>query len=269
MGKPNRLYILDHGNMHCDLGWLIVQAGLTLATRDDPHLPRQWVECPTHTVLIDHPEGWILWDTTCPRDWETRWAVAGSQELFPYDGVRDDQLFENQLNALGVGIEDIRYVVLSHLHADHAGNARLFKDTGATMLCSKAEYEGAMGFDGPAQGVHIKSDYATLDWTTFDGDEEFVDGVTLVQAPGHTWGTCALKVDLADTGTMLFTSDAVYLKRAWGPPAVGSAVVHDSLAWLRSVEKLRAIAEKSDAKLVFGHDAEQTKTLRFAPHHYE
>jgi len=59
--------------------------------------------------------------------------------------------------------------------------------------------------------------------TESDGDEEFVDGVTLIQAPGHTWGTCSLKVDLPNTGSMIFTSDAVYLKAAWGPPAVGSA----------------------------------------------
>lgn len=268
MSGPRRLYVLHHGNMHCDLGWLIAQGGLTLATRDNPHLPRQWVECPTHTVLIDHPDGWILWDATCPRDWNERWAIAGSQELFPYDDVQEEQYFENQLHRVGVGIDGIKFVAMSHLHADHAGNLGLFKDTDATLLCSKAEYEGAMGFEGPAYGVHIKSDYAHLDWTTTDGDEEFADGVTLIQAPGHTWGTCSLKVDLPNTGTMIFTSDAVYLKAAWGPPAVGGAVVHDSLAWLSSVEKLRHIAERSDASLVFGHDADQIKQLRLAPDAY-
>jgi N-acyl homoserine lactone hydrolase len=268
MGKPTKLHILNHGNMHCDLGWLIAQAGVTLASRDNPTMPRQWVECPTHTAVIEHPDGWILWDTTVPRDWETHWAIAGSQELFPYDDVREDQYFDNQLHGLGIGLEDIKYVVLSHLHADHAGNAKLFKDTGATLMVTQAEYDGAMGFEGDVTGVHIKSDYEDLNWTTVAEDTEIVDGVTLIQAPGHTWGTCALKVDLPNTGTMIFTSDAVYLNAAYGPPSVGPAVVYDSLAWLDSVEKLRGIAEKSNAQLVFGHDAEQMKTLRLAPDAY-
>jgi N-acyl homoserine lactone hydrolase len=35
--------------------------------------------------------------------------------------------------------------------------------------------------------------------------------VTLIEAPGHTPGTMALKVDLADEGPMIFTSDAIYM----------------------------------------------------------
>ena len=55
MKQPRRLFIHNHGNMHCGLGWLIAQAGVTLANRDQKSaLPRQWVECPTHTVPTDH-----------------------------------------------------------------------------------------------------------------------------------------------------------------------------------------------------------------------
>lgn len=265
MAKPRKLFIQNHGNMHCDLGWLIVQGGITLANRDNPYLPRQWVECPTHTVLIDHPDGWILWDTTVPANWDTHWAAPGSNELFPWDEHTEAQVFENSLKNHGLGIEDIKYVIQSHLHADHSGNIRLFKDSDATLICTTKEYDGAMGFDGPYQGVHIKDDYAPFEWTTFDTDTEIADGVTLIQAPGHTWGTCSLKVDLPETGTMIFTSDAVYMSTSFGPPAVGAAVVYDNLAWLDSVEKLRRIQQESNAKMVFGHDAAQMKVLRFGP----
>ncbi|HUZ40618.1 MAG TPA: N-acyl homoserine lactonase family protein [Acidimicrobiales bacterium] len=269
MKKPRRLYIQNHGNMHCDLGWLIAQAGVTLANRDQKSsLARQWVECPSHTVLIDHPDGWILWDTTVPRDWNTHWAGAGSNELFPYDDVKEEQYFDTSLHNMGLGVEDIKYVVQSHLHADHSGYAKHFKDTDATLICTKKEYDGAMGFEGPHFGVHIKADYADLKWTTFDTDQEIAEGVTLIQSPGHTWGTASLKVDLPDTGTMVFTSDAVYMTTSFGPPAVGSAVVNDSLAWLSSVENLRRIQKETDATMIFGHDAQQMKTLRFGPNEF-
>ena len=50
------MHILDHGSMHCDLTWLVLQGDYTLASRSNPTLPRQWVECPTYTVLIEHPD---------------------------------------------------------------------------------------------------------------------------------------------------------------------------------------------------------------------
>ncbi len=269
MKKPLRLYIQNHGNMHCDLGWLIAQAGVTLANRDQKSsLPRQWVECPSHTVLIDHPDGWILWDTTVPRDWNTHWAGAGSNELFPYDDVKEEQYFDNSLHNMGLGVEDIKYVIQSHLHADHSGYVKHFKDTDATLICTQKEYDGAMGFEGPHFGVHIKADYADLKWTTIDTDQEIVKGVTLIQSPGHTWGTASLKVDLPETGTMVFTSDAVYMTTSFGSPAVGSSVVYDSIAWLNSVENLRRIQQETDATMIFGHDAQQMKTLRFGPNEF-
>lgn len=78
----------------------------------------------------------------------------------------------------------------------------------------------------------------------------------------------SLKLDLENDGTKIFTSDAVYLSDSWGPPAVGAAIVWNNLAWLESVDKLRGIADATGAEMIFGHDAEQKKTLRFAPAGY-
>jgi glyoxylase-like metal-dependent hydrolase (beta-lactamase superfamily II) len=75
----------------------------------------------------------------------------------------------------------------------------------------------------------------------------------------------AMKVDLPETGAMIFTSDAVYMGDSYGPPATPAAIVNDLSAWYASVEKLRGLAEKSSATMVFGHDAEQLASLRRAP----
>jgi N-acyl homoserine lactone hydrolase len=72
-------------------------------------------------------------------------------------------------------------------------------------------------------------------------------------------------VDLPETGSMIFTSDAVYMGDSYGPPSTPAAIVNDLAAWYSSVEKVRALAEKSDATVVFGHDAAQLKSLRLAP----
>jgi glyoxylase-like metal-dependent hydrolase (beta-lactamase superfamily II) len=257
-----KMHVIDNGSMHCDLTWLVLQGGFTLATRSEPALPRQWVECPTYTVLIEHPDALILWDTSVPSDWETRWAIAGSQEFFPYDAATADQRFPNALEKRGYDFAAIDILVQSHLHADHTGHLREIADAGARVICSQDEYDGAMGFDGPVQGVHIKSDYEGIAFETIAGDEEIVPGVRLVQAPGHSWGTCALQVDLPRSGTILVTSDAVYRAESWGPPAVGSAIAWSSRAWESSVEKLRKLASRTDARVIFGHDALQMAEMR-------
>ena len=74
-----------------------------------------------------------------------------------------------------------------------------------------------------------------------------------------------MQVDLPDTGTMIFTSDAVYMGDSWGPPATPAAIVNDMEQFYSSVEKLRGIQEQTNATMVFGHDAEQIHQLRVAP----
>jgi glyoxylase-like metal-dependent hydrolase (beta-lactamase superfamily II) len=225
----------------------------------------EWYPCTTHAVLFETPEGTLLWDTSCPRDWETRWVPTGLQEFFPYDQVTDEQYLDARLGQLGVSPEQLDYVVLSHLHFDHAGNVKMFEGTGAKLVCSKPEQDFAFGYEGAFNGAHLRADYDGLDFETVEGDTEFLPGVTLIQAPGHTPGTMAMQVDLPESGTMIFTSDAVYMGDSYGPPATPAAIVNDLSAWYGSVEKVRNLAEKTDATVVFGHDADQLHSMRRAP----
>ena len=260
--------ILDCGAMSIDLTWLLLKPGRTIRSRTQKELPPEWYNPTTHCVLVETPDGRLLWDTSCPRDWETRWAPMGMQEFFPYDHVSEDEYLDSRLHQQGLELNDIDYVVLSHLHFDHAGNARLFGATDAKMICSKKEHDFAFGFDGLFTGGHLKSDYDKLKWETVDGDAELLPGVTLIQVPGHTPGTMAMRVDLPETGTMIFTSDAVFMGDTYGPPTTPGFLINDLAAWYPSVEKIRKLAEETNATLVFGHDSEQMKKLRVAPEAY-
>lgn len=264
-----KLHILSTGVMECDLTWLLLEGGNTIRARADKDKPTPWGEAPTHAVLIEHPEGKVLWDTGVPRDWETRWAPTGFQEFFP---VQEDPAgpgyLDSSLASLEVAPEDIDYLVLSHLHFDHAANARDFDNGKTRIIANDKEIEGAFGIDGVFQGAHLKSDYEGLQIEAVSGDTEILPGISVIETPGHTWGTMSLKVDLPNDGTYIFTSDAVYLGNSWGPPATGAAIVWDNLKWLESVEKLRGIAEESNATVIFGHDADQYRTLKLAPEGY-
>lgn len=265
MAKATRLHVLDCGAMSCDLTWLLLKPGRCLRSRADREKPVEWYPCTTHAVVVETPDGRMLWDTSCPRDWETRWAPTGLQEFFPYDQVTEEQYLDARLAQLGIGAADLDYVVLSHLHVDHAGNVRAFAGAGPRLIVNDKEKEWAFGYEGAFNGAHLKADYEGLEFETVSGDAEFLPGVSFIEAPGHTPGTMAMRVDLAETGTMIFTSDALYMGDSYGPPATPAAIVNDLSAWYASVEKIRHIAEQANATVVFGHDAEQLRSLRRAP----
>jgi glyoxylase-like metal-dependent hydrolase (beta-lactamase superfamily II) len=265
MATANKVSVIPCGAMTADLTWLLIKPGRSITDRNSKDAPAPWVDVPTHCVLVETDEGRILWDTSCPRDWEERWGPTGLHDFFPYDNVSDEEYLDSRLNQMGIGLDQIDYVILSHLHFDHAGNAQMFKNTNAKLVCHEKEKDFAFGFDGLFTGAHLKTDYEGLTFETVSGDMDFLPGVKLIETPGHTVGCMSMQVDLPDTGTMIFTSDAVYMGESYGPPATPAAIVNNLEQFYASVEKLRAIQEETDATMVFGHDAEQIHQLRTAP----
>jgi N-acyl homoserine lactone hydrolase len=72
--------ILDCGAMSLDLTWLVLESGRTIRSRAQKERPPEWYRGSTHCVLVETSEGRMLWDSSCPRDWETRWMPMGMQE---------------------------------------------------------------------------------------------------------------------------------------------------------------------------------------------
>jgi glyoxylase-like metal-dependent hydrolase (beta-lactamase superfamily II) len=75
-------------------------------------------------------------------------------------------------------------------------------------------------------------------------------------------------LDCGSEGPMIFTSDAIYMGDSYGPPATPAAIVNALSQWYASVEKLRGVAEQTNANVIFGHDAEQLWSLRRSPDGY-
>ncbi len=262
-----KVYLQHHGNLHCDLRWLL--NAHAYATKSNPNPATPWYDSPIMTAVIDHPDGRILFDTGTPRDFKKRWP-PGIADSFDHEATRDNEFLDARLKQLGLEPSDFKYVILSHLHYDHAGNLRLFKGTGAKLLAHRAEIKGAMAVTGVFDGAHVKADYVDgFNIEPIDGEVEVVKGVRVLELPGHTWGTMGLMVELT-SGPMILTSDAIYMQKSFGPPPIGSPFNWSTVDWLRSVEKVRQLAEKRHAKLVFGHDKEAVDhTLRLAPAFYE
>ena len=193
--------------------------------------------------------------TGISTEWPTEWLEAW-QQLIDLREITPEVCLLSRLKAAGLGPDDFRYVVVSHLHADHAGGLRLFEDAGAEIVVHEAEYRHVENLREP-QRFWIPTDFALLHDikppTLVAGDEELMRGVRLIHAPGHTPGSMALQVELDHTGSILLAGDALYTHESYGPPPAGSPMNPDPLGWAASVEKLRRIARQHEALVLPGH----------------
>ena len=251
------MYVLDNG--------IIRMPEVTIYTGGSEE---KWIDIPVYSVLIDHPEGLVLFDAACnPEGMLGNWPEAFRQ--FPY--IADEaQLLPNSLERLGYRLEDIRYVVASHLHLDHAGCLKYFPN--AEVIVSEVELRNTMTRyeAGEELGAHLVSDIeswiqADITWKTVseqDGEYPLLDGLTVINlGPGHSWGMLGILVELQDSGSFLLASDALYSARHLGPPPILPAILEDQEGYSRSVQRILKYKETHAARIMYGHDLEQFRGL--------
>jgi N-acyl homoserine lactone hydrolase len=221
-----------------------------------------------HCYLIRHPKGWLLWDTGNAD------AIAAHPEGVSGAGgrliVRMPKTLASQLKELGVDPMEIKYLALSHTHADHTGNANLF--TAATLYMQEAEYDAAFGPDAkkyrfnPATYDKLRGNPVVK----LHGDHDvFGDGsVVIKSAPGHTIGHQALLVRLPKTGPVLLSGDLVHFEDNWVHKRV-PALNFDREQSLRTMQAIEAFLAETKATLWINHDKAQSERIPKAPAYVE
>jgi N-acyl homoserine lactone hydrolase len=209
--------------------------------------------------LIKHSQGWLLWDTGLADG-----VAAMPEGQRPSDARathwRLPKTLAAQIEQLGVKPSDIKYVSVSHSHADHIGNVAMFPQS--MLLVQRAEYD----WPAPA-GPRFKPE---LPVTKLEGDHDvFGDGsVTIIATPGHTPGHQSLLVKLPKTGTLLLSGDAVHFKDNWDNrrvPEINSNKEQSSA----SMQRMADIMAKENAQLWINHDKVQRDGQKLSPDFYE
>ena len=256
-----KVRILDLGVIDSDTNALVALQVRASLNNQSPTL--KFEPFPVWAVLIETQEAKILLDTGIAPDYK-QYQAAAAQENVPYRHT-PEQTIEHQLELCGVKPEEIDYVVMSHLHWDHAGNIGLFKN--AKVIVQRDEMIFALLTTHTVNpfGTYLRRDCdVDANWMLIEGDFQLTKDVKILRAPGHAEGLQCLQLT-TDDGTMLLTSDACYTSKNWGPPARPAGALHDSKAYFQSIEKLRKIAHETNATVIYGHDIEQYNTLKKAP----
>ncbi len=244
-----RMYVLDCGR-------LIAKDQSRWTPGVNAGQPR---ELSNNCYFFQHERGTLLWETGVPD------SVVGQKDgiTSPNGAVvwfREITL-KDQLERLGVKVDDITYVAMSHSHGDHVGNAHAFAKS--KFLMQKPEHEFAMKATpkplDDAQAVEVLA-----------GDRDvFGDGsLTLISTPGHTPGHQSLLVKLPKTGALLLTGDLVHFQYMWDNKVV-PPFNFDKEQSLASIERVTKLIAQHKAQLWIGHDKDITARIDRAPRFYE
>ncbi|HTA99688.1 MAG TPA: N-acyl homoserine lactonase family protein [Bradyrhizobium sp.] len=202
--------------------------------------------------LIKHGDEYMLWDT-------------GHAMTMP--NVAPKVSLVDQLAKADVKPDQIKYVGISHYHADHTGQIDSFPK--ATLLIGAKEWE-AITSPKPAPGVNFKPFES---WIKGDSKVEpqpidkdvFGDGtVIMLRTPGHTPGHSSLLVKLPQMGAVIITGDAVHFRENYDSDGVPS-FNYDRAQTVASIERLKKIAANLKATVVIQHDARDVDKLPAFP----
>jgi N-acyl homoserine lactone hydrolase len=225
------------------------------------------VTIPVPTYLIEHERGLVLFDTGCnPRAATDPEAVYGPLAGAVGFSMTPEQTVDAQIRGLGYRLDDVKYVVPSHLHFDHAGGLYLFPD--ARFYTMHGELQEAYWPPPNARGFFLVEDYLPtrgFDWFELPDDHDlFGDGsVVLLKTPGHTAGGCSLLIRLRNQ-VIILAGDAAHLRE--GIESVNPMPFNvDTRKAAESIYRLRALRESLGARIWVSHDPEDWVEMPHSP----
>ncbi|MHB1164108.1 MAG: N-acyl homoserine lactonase family protein [Candidatus Nanopelagicales bacterium] len=251
-----KIYVMDGGTLTVE--------GSTLVPGTSFGQPKT---IPVQFFLLETSKGYILVDTGNDPDVITDAVAAWGADLAGASNPRMDAVNHpyEQLKLLGLGGDDVKMVIYTHLHHDHCGGARFFP--GALHVVQKAEHRWAFQPDSYFGKPYNQSDFRhdSLRWQLAEGDWCILPGVHLVSTPGHTPGHQSVVLwDAPDCGTVIIAGDAINCRENIEkdiPPGLTS----DTSAAVSSMHRLTALASATDGSLLVSHEAGFFARLPKAP----
>lgn len=163
----------------------------------------------TNCVLLEREGVRVLVETGFGEKWSDK-------ERGLYDMER--RTVVDALREIDVDTGSIAYVVVTHLHFDHAGALTSYGPDGvpvptfpnAEVFVQKTEWEDALANKSTMTRTYLRThlDPMANHVRLVDGTQDILPGIRVRPVPGHTWGQQAVSWRDAD-GALIFPGDVM------------------------------------------------------------
>jgi glyoxylase-like metal-dependent hydrolase (beta-lactamase superfamily II) len=185
-----------------------------------------------------------------------------------YDLERRDIV--DALREVNVNPDQIKHVIVTHLHFDHAAGLTRLGDSGhaiptfpnAEIIVQRREWEDALANRSTMNRTYLRDhlDPIADRVRLIDGEAEALPGITVWPMPGHTWGQQATRFQDA-RGTVVFAGDVLPTVNHVGLPF---SLAYDMEPYTSMLSKKRLYEQciANDWRLVLDHEPGANVTFR-------
>lgn len=211
------------------------------------------VDMPFRSFLIQADEGNFLFDAGMSLE-IVEMHRRNTGRVF---NMTEQDCLPRRLAQHGVKSDDIKGIILSHLHSDHSGYLKAFPN--AEIVVQRAEYRFAIN-PPPYERSYIRSNFDLPDrkWRLIEGDEVIMPGMAAISTPGHTPGHQSLVLDLESGSKAIITGDAANTQENIDKEIL-PGIHYNAFEAFYSIKRIKTLAQIMKARLIFSHDIDWHK----------
>lgn len=188
---------LQGGNNHLDGGAMFGVVPKALWTRHYPESENNTIELRTDPILIEGAGELLLIEAGIGRG---KLTEKQKRNL----GVTEESDVKASLATLGYTTEDVRHVLMTHMHNDHAGGLTAYDEEGklysvfpnAHIYVSAIEWEEMKNPNIRSRNAYFEENWRPIEHqvVTYEETLEVVPNITLHRTGGHSAGHSIVKV---------------------------------------------------------------------------
>ncbi|MEO6443577.1 MAG: MBL fold metallo-hydrolase [Gemmatimonadaceae bacterium] len=260
-----RIHAVQAGGQKLDGGAMFGVVPKPLWERRIPADDRNRIQLGMRCLLVEHEDGLVLLDTGLGNKENAKFRdIYGVENA----GADDRTWLEDALVSLGYAPQDIRLVINTHLHFDHAGGNTRADGAGAVQpsfpaaryVVQRGELDYATHTNERTGASYFAHNWDVLaargQLDLIEGERDVVPGIRVIRTPGHVPHHQSVVIDGGQGAIACFLGDVcptvAHLPLPW---IMGYDV--DPLTTLESKRGLLHRAADERWLLIFEHDADR------------